>query len=34
LMVGERIGRPLRVTVLRDGSLSELTIVPAPLSAD
>ncbi len=34
LMVGERIGRPLRVTVLRDGSLSELTIVPTPLRAD
>ena len=34
LMVGERIGRPLPVTVLRDGSLSELTIVPTPLRAD
>jgi S1-C subfamily serine protease len=34
LMVGERIGRPLPVTVLRDGSLSELTIVPTPLTAD
>ena len=34
LMVGERIGRPLPVTVLRDGALSELTIVPTPLRAD
>ena len=34
LMVGERIGRPLPVTTLRDGALSELTIVPTPLRAD
>jgi S1-C subfamily serine protease len=34
LMVGERIGRPLPVTMLRDGVLSELTIVPTPLRAD
>ena len=34
LMVGERIGRPLRATVVRDGALSELTIVPTPLRAD
>jgi S1-C subfamily serine protease len=34
MMVGERIGRPLRATVLRDGALSELTIVPTPLRAD
>ena len=34
LMVGERIGRPLPLTVLRDGALSELTIVPTPLRAD
>ena len=34
LMVGERIGRPLRATVLRAGSLSDVTIVPTPLQVD
>ena len=34
LMVGERIGRPLRATVLRAGSLSDVTIVPTPLGVD
>jgi S1-C subfamily serine protease len=34
LMVGERVGRPLRTTVLRGGSLSDLTIVPTPLQVD
>jgi S1-C subfamily serine protease len=34
LMVGERIGRPLRATVLRAGRLTERTLVPTPLPVD
>jgi S1-C subfamily serine protease len=34
MMVAERIGRPLRASVLRAGELSERTIVPTPLRVD
>ena len=34
LMVAERIGRPLRASVLRAGALSDRTIVPTPLRVD
>jgi S1-C subfamily serine protease len=34
LMVAERIGRPLRASVLRAGELTDRTIVPTPLRVD
>ena len=34
LMVAERIGRPLRASVLRAGKLADRTIVPTPLRVD
>ena len=34
MMVAERIGRPLRASVLRAGELSDRTIVPTPLRVD
>ena len=34
LMVAERIGRPLRASVLRAGELTDRTIVPTPLRVE